>query len=294
MSKGIICVIFSAILFGSTTPLIKIFLAEGEISPILLAALFYIGSGLGLSFIILLKKFFSKNSQNNIKISSQDIPWLAGSVISGGIIAPILLMIGISLIPASNASLLLNSESVLTTLIAWVIFKENFDWRILCGMFFIISANILLSIQEFNFGGMPLGSLLVFGSCLCWAIDNNLTRKISANDSFKIAAIKGSIAGIVILIIALAMDNKLPEITKIFQTMMVGFVGYGLALVLFVVALRELGAARIGAYFSIAPICGAALSLIILGEQPLLLFWIALALIMVGIILYFIELYSNK
>jgi drug/metabolite transporter (DMT)-like permease len=291
MRKGIFYALFSALLFGGSTPFAKILLKE--ISPILLAGLFYAGSGLGLFFLIFVRKFFSRNHISQ-KILTQDIPWLMGAILSGGIAAPILLMFGISLIPASSASLLLNSEAVLTSLLAWFVFKENFDWRIMLGMGFIIAANILLSFQEFQFDGVPWGTILIILSCLCWAIDNNLTRKVSANDALKISAIKGAVSGFVVLGIALMLGNKFPDFLKISQTLIVGFLGYGLSLVLFVMALRNLGTARTGAYFSTAPFCGAALSLLMLQENPSMIFWIAAILMSIGIWIHLTENHTHE
>ncbi len=292
MRRGIFYGLLSALLFGASTPFAKIFLQE--ISPILLAGLFYVGSGLGLFFLILVKKLRVKTQSNIQKINAHDIPWLIGSIIFGGIAAPMLLMFGISLIPASSASLLLNSEAVLTSLLAWFVFKENFDWRIMLGMGFIIAANVLLSFQEFQFDGIPWGSILIILSCLCWAIDNNLTRKVSANDALKISAIKGGVSGFVVFGIALVIGNKLPDFFKISQVLIVGFLGYGLSLVLFVMALRNLGTARTGAYFSTAPFCGAALSLLMLQENPSMIFWIASILMVIGIWIHLTENHTHE
>lgn len=290
--KGIFYALFSAILFGGSTPFAKILLTD--ISPILLAGLLYAGSGLGLFLIILVRKFFAKTQNGGQKILTHDIPWLIGATISGGIAAPMLLMFGISMIPASSASLLLNSEAVLTSLLAWFVFKENFDWRIMLGMGFIITANVLLSFQEFQFDGVPWGSILIILSCLCWAIDNNLTRKVSANDALKISAIKGGTSGFVVLGIALILGNQLPDFSKLSKSLVVGFLGYGLSLVLFVMALRNLGTARTGAYFSTAPFCGAALSLLMLQENPSMIFWIAAILMSIGIWIHLTENHTHE
>jgi drug/metabolite transporter (DMT)-like permease len=304
MRNGVFYGLFSALLFGSSTPFAKILLEE--VAPILLAGLFYVGSGLGLFLLILTKRFFSKTpfkrektvalrfDWGGQKIPARDIPWLIGSTMFGGIAAPMLLMFGISLIPASSASLLLNSEAVLTSLLAWFVFKENFDWRIMLGMGFIIASNALLSFQEFQFEGIPWGSIFIILSCLCWAIDNNLTRKVSANDALKISTIKCSVSGLVLLGAALMMGSEMPNFFTISQSLLVGFLGYGLSLVLFVMALRNLGTARAGAYFSAAPFCGAALSLLMLQENPSVIFWVAAILMGIGIWIHLTENHTHE
>lgn len=291
MKRGILYALISALLFGASTPFAKFLLQE--ISPMLLAGLFYAGSGLGLFLIILVRKFFVKNHHSQ-KISAHDYRWLIGAIFFGGILAPTLLMFGISLIPASSAALLQNSESVLTAMLAWFLFKENFDWRIMLGMFFIIIANVILSLQELHFSGTSWGSILIILSCLAWAIDNNLTRKVAANDALKISMIKGAASGFVVLIFALLLGNKLPDFVKISQSLLVGFLGYGLSLVLFVLALRNLGTARTGAYFSTAPFCGAILSLMMLNENPSTSFWIAAALMAIGVWIHITEDHTHE
>jgi drug/metabolite transporter (DMT)-like permease len=205
-----------------------------------------------------------------------------------------LLMFGVNLIPASSASLLLNLESVFTALLAWFVFKENFDRRIMCGMIFIILAGVLLSWQESQAIGIPWGGILVIAACLCWGIDNNLTRTISASDPVQIACIKGIVAGIVNLSIALSLGIVFPDWSHIVLAGLIGLAGYGLSLVFFVLALRNLGTARTGAYFSVAPFFGASISLLLLHENPSLLFWVAGGLMGIGIWLHLTEHHEHE
>lgn len=291
MNKGISFALLAAALFGASTPFAK--LLVGEISPVMLAGLLYGGSGVGLFAWMLLRRIGNKK-ETIAHLSRQDMPWLAGSVAAGGIAAPVFLMLGITLIPASSASLLLNVEGVFTALLAWFVFKENFDRRIFLGMVFIIIAGGLLSWQESQIAGIPWGGLLVLGACFCWSIDNNLTRKISASDPLQISAIKGSVAGAVNIGIALAMGAAWPGATSIVQAAALGLAGYGISLVLFVLALRNLGTARTGAYFSVAPFFGAAVSLLLLHENPSLLFWIASGLMGAGIWLHLTERHEHE
>jgi drug/metabolite transporter (DMT)-like permease len=199
------------------------------------------------------------------------------------------LMIGLMQTPASYASLLLNMEGVLTALLAWFVFKENFDRRIFIGMLLIIAGGIVLSWEQRPDAGLPWGALAIVGACLCWGIDNNFTRKISASDAVQIAGIKGSVAGLVNLAIALSLGATLPTTASILAAGVVGFFGYGLSLVFFVLALRHLGTARTGAYFSVAPFIGAVASLIFLGDTPTPMFWIAGLLMAFGIWLHVTE-----
>jgi len=175
----------------------------------MLAGLLYGGSGLGLSVWLMLRKF-QRGKEPVAHLTRQDAPRLAGAVLAGGIAAPVLLMFGITLIPASSATLLLNLEAVFIALMAWFVFKENFDRRIFLGMVLIIVAGVLLSWQEGQGGALPWGSLVVAAACFCWSIDNNLTRKVSASDPVQIAAVKGGVAGVVNIGIALTIRATLP------------------------------------------------------------------------------------
>jgi drug/metabolite transporter (DMT)-like permease len=124
---------------------------------------------------------------------------------------------------------------------------------------------------------------------LCWAVDNNLTRKISAGDAAKIASFKGLVAGPISLGVSAALGAPLPAPKLAAAAALVGLLGYGVSLVLFVVGLRHLGTARTGAYFSTAPCIGAVLSFGLLGEAPDTLFWIAVVLMAAGVILTLTE-----
>jgi drug/metabolite transporter (DMT)-like permease len=222
-------------------------------------------------------------------LDRRELPWLAGAVIAGGAVGPALLMWGLSMTPASTASLLLNLEGVLTALIAWFVFRENFDGRIAFGMFLIVAAGALLSWQQTPASGLPWGALAIVAACFCWSIDNNLTRKVSASDPTQIAAWKGLVAGIFNLGLGLTVGYSLPGPSSALFAAVVGFLGYGLSLVLFVLALRNLGAARTGAYFSVAPFVGAVIALPLLGEAVGVTFWLAALLMGVGIGLHLTE-----
>lgn len=254
----------SALLFGASTPFAKLLLGSG-LSPWLLAGLLYLGSGLGLGFVHLARRFFGQaNSEASLRRT--DLPRLALVVLSGGIAAPLLLMVGLARTPASSASLLLNLEGLATMAIAWVFFRENVDRRLLLGAAAILAGAVLLSWQG-GPAGFGLGSLAIPGACCCWGIDNNLTRKLSAADPLQIALIKGLVAGSVNLTLALLLGARLPGFQGLAGAAVIGFLGYGVSLVLFVLGLRFLGAARTGAYFSTAPFAGALLSVAIFSEH---------------------------
>ncbi|MFZ6875699.1 DMT family transporter [Undibacterium sp. Di27W] len=288
MHKGVIYALMAAALFGASTPFAKLLLAKA--SPLSVAGILYLGSGLGLLLWYVLRAALArKTGGETVGLKRQDLPWLSGAVVAGGIAGPVLLMLGLSMTAASSAALLLNMEGVLTATLAWFVFRENFDRRIFIGMVLIIAAGILLSWEQIPVLGMPWGALAIIAACLCWAIDNNLTRKISASDAVQIAGIKGLVAGAVNVAIALAMGASFPETTTILATGVVGFCGYGLSLVMFVLALRHLGTARTGAYFSAAPFVGAVIALLMLGDRPSPLFWLAAILMAAGIWLHLTE-----
>ncbi len=273
----------AALLFGASTPLAK--LLGAEMHPILLAGLLYCGSGIGLGTILLIRRSTARagdGSPRSTVIPRADLPWLAGAIVAGGILGPALLMAGLARTTGASAALLLNIEGVLTALIAWIVFKENADRHIVAGMAAIVAGGALLA-WEPGAGGVSSGALLIVGACLCWAIDNNLTRKISANDALLIACLKGVTAGAVNTTLGLVAGAHWPSAGALAASLSVGLAGYGLSLVLFVVALRSLGTARTGAYFSVAPLLGVIVSLAIWPEVPEWTFWVASALMSMGV-----------
>jgi len=251
----------SAALFGASTPLAKLLLGDG-VDPWLLAGLLYLGSGLGLGATHLLRGAVGMPAAE-APLRRADVPWLALVVLSGGVIGPLLLMLGLSRTPASSAALLLNVEGLATMAIAWVVFKENVDRRLLLGALAILAGAVLLSWQG-GPAGVGIGAMAIVGACAAWGVDNNLTRKLSSADPVQIAAIKGLVAGTVNLTLALARGATFPAPAAIGGAAVVGFFGYGVSLVLFVLALRHLGTARTGAYFSTAPFLGTVLALLAL------------------------------
>ena len=295
MKTGILHALLAAGLFGASTPFAK--LLTGETEPLLLAGLLYFGSGIGLSVLFAIRVLGRAPNASPPAFRSADLPWLAGATLAGGVIGPVLLMTGLLYLPASSASLLLNMEGVLTAALAWFVFREQFDRRIFFGMILIVAAGLMLSWGKQS-ASSPLaswGALSVVAACLCWAIDNNLTRRISSNDAVMIATVKGLAAGAVNLAVALWwLELPLPAWQAVAAAGAIGFLGYGLSLVLFVLALRHLGTARTGAYFSTAPFVGAAISLLLLGEHPAPVFWLAAVLMAIGIWLHLTERHDHQ
>ena len=284
--------LLAAALFGASTPIAKILL--GKEAPVLLAGLLYMGSGLGLGLIRLIRDRGWKSPQ----LPAGEWPWLLGAVLFGGVLGPIALLMGLQQTTGATASLLLNLEAVLTALIAWLIFKESADKRLVLGMAVIVLGSLTLSWPDqpeataqgvdlgLHFG---LGPVLIGLACLCWAIDNNLTRKVSSSDALFIAGVKGWVAGSVNSLLALSLGLEWPAWPVVVSTLLLGLLGYGLSLVFFVLALRGLGTARTGAYFSTAPFLGALISVLWMGDSTSGVFWGAALLMALGVWLHLSE-----
>lgn len=258
---GVGSALCAALLFGASTPAVKV-LCEG-VGPNAGAALLYGGSGLGLMVLLLVKRL----KGSGLAPVPPNARWhFVGAIISGGVVAPTLLLLGLRMADASTASLLLNIEGVLTAVIAWVVFKENADRRVVVGMVAIVAGGAVLSVDNSGAFAVDLGAVFIAGACLAWAVDNNLTQAASSADPMLVAGIKGVAAGAVNVVIAIVGGQSFPMASTSALTMVAGFCGYGLSLTLFVVALRHLGTARTGAYFGAAPFVGAGLSILFLDD----------------------------
>lgn len=289
---GIVYALAAAALFGASTPFAKLLL--GQMAPLLLSALLYLGSGMGLAGWLLLRRWLSNAGGGDAGLGRADWPWLAGAIIFGGIAGPVLLLTGLAATPAASASLLLNMEGVLTAVIAWCVFKENADRRIVLGMALIVAGGAVLGWQGSLQASGWSGPLAIVGACLCWAIDNNLTRRIAASDAAQIACLKGLAAGAVNAVIALALGLHWPAPAAWLAAGLIGFAGYGLSLLLFVLALRQLGTARTGAYFSLAPFVGAVIALALPGETASAAMLIAGLLMAGGLYLHLSERHEHQ
>ena len=278
----------AAALFGASTPLAKLLL--GEISPWLLAGLLYFGSGIGLGVMRLLRDRGWRSSG----LAMQEWPWLLGAILFGGVLGPVALMFGLTSTSASTASLLLNLEAVLTAVLGWVVFRENADRRVVLGIVAIVAGGVVLSWPAGDVTVSDwIGPLAIAAACLCWAIDNNLTRKVSASDALFIAGSKGLIAGTVNIALAVVLGVSLPAVENLLTAMLLGLLGYGISLVMFILALRGLGTARTGAYFSTAPFIGAGMAVALFGEPTTGAFWVAWLLMGLGVWLHLTERHAH-
>ncbi|AGB73951.1 MULTISPECIES: DMT family transporter [Rhizobium] len=286
---GILLALLSAILFGACTPFAKLLL--GSVDPWMMAGLLYLGAGLGLAVI--------HGSRRALRLPAleaplrrADMPWLALVIVTGGLLGPLLLMFGLAQTDAATASLLLNLEGLATMGIAWVVFRENVDGRLLTGAFAILTGAALLSWP--GQASFQWGAILIAGACLCWGIDNNLTRKLSSADPVQIAMIKGLVAGTINLVIAAANGIALPSLGIDLAAGVIGLLGYGVSLALFILALRHLGTARTGAYFSLAPFVGAMLAVLMLHEPLSITLVVAGCLMAVGLWLHLSERHDHE
>lgn len=259
MNRGIGFALASAVLFGVSTPLAK--LLVGAIPPLLLAGLLYAGSGVGLLLILGARQAVIANRSSISMPQSGDWRWLAVAILCGGIAGPAALMYGLLTTSASTASLLLNLEGVFTALLAWILFRENYERRVALGMVLIVGGGLVLTWTPGQSTPVSPGTLLIAAACFLWALDNNLTRKVAGSDAVMIASLKGMVAGAVNVFLALLLGAVLPPVGIIAGAAAVGLLGYGISLVLFVLALRHLGSARSSAYFSVAPFFGAVVAL---------------------------------
>jgi drug/metabolite transporter (DMT)-like permease len=289
LHPAVLSALAAAALFGASTPFAKQLV--GGLPTLLLAGLLYLGSGIGLIAIRLIRDRGWKTPG----LRAGDWSWLLGAIVLGGAVGPALLMFGLARTTASAASLLLNLEAVLTALLAWVVFRENADRRIVLGMFLIVAGGVVLAWPSAAWPNSDwLGSVAVAGACLCWAIDNNLTRKVAASDALFLSALKGLAAGSVNTLLFLLFARTAPTWSAAPLAMLVGLLGYGVSLVLFILALRGLGAARTGAYFSTAPFIGAAIAITAFGEPVTPAFVVAAGLMGLGVWLHLTERHDHE
>jgi len=293
---GVPLALGSAVLFGASTPAAKYLLAG--VGPWTLAGLLYLGSGLGLGLFALARAGLAA-APGEARIGRGDLPWLALVVLSGGVLAPVMLMLGLSQISASSASLLLNLEGLATMGIAWLAFHEHLDRRIFLGAMAILLGAALLRFQA-EAGpaklaqGATWGVLAIAGACVCWGIDNNLTRKLSFSDPVHLTLTKGLVAGLVNLLLARASGALWPPAATLGEALLVGLLGYGVSLVMFTHALRYLGTARTAAYFSTAPFIGSLLAITLLHEPAHWQFWVAALLMASGVAVHLIESHEHE
>ncbi|HTY91820.1 MAG TPA: DMT family transporter [Methanocella sp.] len=280
----VLLAVLGAVLFGASAPLSKVLL--GEVDPVLLAGLLYLGCGIGLLIFKLLLR--ASGAAGGVPLDRKDVPWLAGAVLAGGVAAPIALMLGLRSTPAATASLLLNFECVATTILAAFLFQEYIGKRIWLAVGLITLASAVLSFSGSQFGLSP-GALAIILACVLWGVDNNLTRNISSKDPLSIGIVKGLVAGTFSLLLALALGARLPGLQAFAAAMLLGSLSYGLSIALFIMAMRSIGAARTSAWMGTAPFAGVVISFIIFRATPSTTFLIALPLMALGALLLFGE-----
>ncbi len=291
LNLGVLHALAAAGLFGVSTPVAKLLVAE--VPPVLLAGLLYLGSGLGLGGWWLLHAR-RRGNRAEPSLCRSDLPWLAGAIACGGVIAPVLLMAGLTATSGTTSSLLLNLEGVLTAAMAWFMFRENFCRRIILGVVAIVAGGVVLSWAGAPGREVPWGPPAIAAACLFWAMDNNLTKRISGSAPVQIAALKGLVAGTVNVSIALALHSRLPSVGSCVVSGLVGLGGYGTSLVLYVLALRRIGTARTGSYFAVGPFLGAAAAIPLLGEPITLPLAGAGALMVLGVYLHLTESHRHR
>ena len=289
-AHGPLLATFSAVLFGISPVLCKLLI--GDMSPALLAGLLYLGSGTGLQILLILQR---RNSLRELmQLSPQHRIKLLGAVLSGGVIAPLCLTYGIKYGTASEVTLLLNLETVATTLIAWLIFKEYIGPRVWVGKLLVLVAASIVVLKSDGGFDFSLSGILVVLACIFWGIDNNLTRDVEELSSTVLASIKGLGAGMFTTMLALLFSSGSATGFQIGGAMLVGALSYGLSLVLFVEALRKIGSARTATFFAIGPFVGTLLSVVLLGERPSSFYWFAMSLMLAGIFLLYNEIHRHQ
>lgn len=277
--------VLAAALYALSTPCSKLLLFE--LPPMMMASLLYLGAGLGMLVVGLIRSG-TRRLHNELPLTRRELPYTLGMIMLD-IAAPILLMFGLRLTTASNVALLNNFEIVATSLIALLMFKEAIGRRLWFAIGLITVASVLLSFESEGSLSFSVGSLLVLGACVCWGLENNCTRMLSDKDPLQIVIVKGFGSGFGALGIALASGEQITSFTYVPLALLLGFVAYGLSIFFYVHAQRYLGAARTSAYYAIAPFLGAGLSMIVLSEAPDLLFVIALLLMLLGAVLVTID-----
>jgi len=289
--SGPLLALASAALFGASTPVSKLLL--GVTDPLLLAGLLYLGSGIGLGIIALGARPSGRAAEAPLR--RRDLPWLGLIILFGGVLGPALLMAGLTFASASAGSLLLNTESLATMVIAWIFFRENVDRRLFAGAMAILAGALVLSWPADGAAiTVGRGGALIVAACICWGIDNNLTRKLSAANPVQLAMVKGVAAGIINTALGFAHGAQLPEEGTLAAAAIVGFLGYGVSLALFVLGLRHLGAARTGAYFSTSPFIGAVIAVPLFAEPVTWLLIAAAALMAAGVYLHLAEKHEHE
>lgn len=278
IKKGIAFAILAAALYAINAPFSKLLL---DFMPsTLMAGFLYVGAGIGMVFIALIRKI-QKTEVKELKLGKAELPYTIAMIVLD-IAAPICLLLGLNATTAANTSLLNNFEIVATAIIALMVFKEKISIRLWFGILFITLSCGILSFEDVSSLRFSYGSLFVLLAAICWGFENNCTRKISSKDPLQIVLLKGIFSGMGSLVIGLCVGERIDVLWSIAAVLGIGFVAYGLSIYFYVYAQRLLGAARTSAYYAVAPFISAILSLIIFREMPDITYFVALALMIAG------------
>ncbi|TAH61553.1 MAG: DMT family transporter, partial [Gottschalkiaceae bacterium] len=275
---AILWAILAAALYAISTPVSKILL--NKIPPTMMASLLYLGAGIGMSVIALIR-YQTGTLKKEMRLTKKELPFTIGMV-ALDILAPIFLMIGLTMTTPENASLLNNFEIVATSLIALFIFNEHISKKLWIAIGLITISSIILSFENIYSLSFSIGSFFVLLASICWGLENNCTRMLSVKDPLQVVIIKGFGSGFGSLLISFIIKETSSNVTYIIATLLLGFVAYGLSIYFYVYAQRELGAAKTSAYYAIAPFIGVALSFVIFLQVPTLTFIIALLIMIIG------------
>lgn len=276
--KYIFYAVLAAALYALNAPFSKLLL--GKLSPTMLAALLYLGAGIGM-FIVGVIQRKTGFAEKEKPLTKKELPYTVGMVVLD-IVAPILLMIGLTITSAANASLLNNFEIVATSIIALCVFKEKISKRLWLGICLVTIASVLLSVEDVGCFSFSIGSLFVLLACVCWGFENNCTRNLSSKNPMEIVVIKGFGSGIGSLVIATVINEFTFEPLFMIFALLLGFVAYGLSIFFYIHAQRYLGAAKTSAYYAVSPFIGTILSLLLFREIPSLMFIFAFAVMVAG------------
>ena len=275
---SIVWALLAAALYAISSPVSKALL--DDVSPTMMAALLYLGAGLGMLLLGLVRRRAGLGESER-RLTRRDLPYTVG-MIALDIAAPICLMAGLASTTAANASLLNNFEIVATSLIALLVFGEAISRRLWLAIGLITLSSLILSFEDASSLSFSSGSLLVLAACVCWGFENNCTRMMSQSDPLEIVVLKGFGSGLGSLAIAFAAGESIPAPPYVLGALLLGFLAYGLSIFFYVYAQRQLGAAKTSAYYAIAPFIGAGLSLVLFRTWPEPAFWVALAIMAAG------------
>lgn len=267
-NRGVLYILAAAFFFGSAAPLTKLLLTS--VAPVTLASLLYMGSGLFFAaFWLLRRTFFTTNHTREAPVERRDLPWIAGSVLSGSVLATLILMVSLQYTPAATAAVLLGFEAVATTLVAALVFHEPVGRRIWGALTCITLSCVVLTWDPSSPFGFSFAALGVILTCFLWGTDTNISRHVSGKDPIQLVAIKGLSGGLILTAVVFILEEPYPELPFIFAGMAVGILGFGgIMTICFLRSLRVLGAARAGALFSTNPVFGVIVSLLIFRELP--------------------------